>query len=149
MYSDVEWGGFCSALYKTYILNQVNSSVKLHNYLNVNEKSYRWKLAESRLCSYCFTEVESLAHLFCYCYIVKMFHFQIMEWAAELDAHLPYMYIYISELIVVYGNIEESDNWYLIGHLISLYKQLFLITEIKVLGILKHSSYICVWYKKI
>ena len=87
--------------------------------MNVNEKLYRWKLAESRLCSYCFTEVESLAHLFCDCYVVKNFYFQVMEWAKELDVHLPS----ISELIIVYSYIEESDNWYLISHLISLYKQ--------------------------
>ena len=28
-----------------------------------------------------------------------------------------------SELSIVYGYIEESDNWYLISHLIILFKQ--------------------------
>ena len=42
-----------------------------------------------------------------------------MEWAKELGVHLPY----ISELSITFGYIEESDNWYLISHLISLYKK--------------------------
>ena len=42
-----------------------------------------------------------------------------MEWAKELDVHLPSK----SELTFVYSYIEESVYWYLISHLISLYKQ--------------------------
>ena len=121
LYLNVEWSDVCSAIYKTSIdaRSREFQFKIIHNYLNVNEKLYRWKLAESRLCSYCFTEVESLGHLFCDCYVVKNFYFQVKEWAKELDVHLPS----ISELIIVYSYIEESDNWYLISDLISLYKQ--------------------------
>ena len=121
LYLNVEWSDVCSAIYKTSIDTRSREfQFKIiHNYLNANEKLYRWKLAESRLCSYCFTEVESLAHLFCDCNVVKKFYFQVMEWAKELDVHLPS----ISELIIVNSYIEESVYWYLISHLISLYKK--------------------------
>ena len=91
----------------------------IHNYLNVNDKLYKWKLVESRLGSFCFLEPETVTHFFYECFIVRNLYFQIMEWAKSLKVNLPIA----SELTIVYGYFDESENWYLISHLITLFKQ--------------------------
>ena len=78
-------------------------SFVLHN-LNVNDKLYKWKLIETCLCSYCFTEPETIAHLFCDCFIVKNFYFKVVEWMRSYHIYLPS----VSESSIVFGYFEGT-----------------------------------------
>ena len=118
---DIDWCELCSFIYKTSIdtSSREFQFKVMHNYLNTNDKLFKWKLVESRMCSFCFTEPETVTHLFSDCFVVKNFYFRIVEWARSLQIHLPVA----SERTIVYGYFEDSENWYLISHLINLFKR--------------------------
>jgi hypothetical protein len=103
VFEGVDWCNLCSSIYKTSIdtYSREFQFKVMHNYLNVNDNLYKWKLVETRLCSFCFMEPETVTHLFCECFVIRNFYYQIVEWAKSLNVNLP--------------NYSESENWYLIN----------------------------------
>ena len=87
----INWNTVCGNIYKTAIdtYSREFQFRIIHNYLNVNVKLYKWKLIETCLCSYCFTEPETIAHLFCDCFIVKNLYFKVVEWKRSYHIYLP------------------------------------------------------------
>ena len=91
------------------------------------------------LCSYCFTEPETVAHLFCDCFIVKNFYFKVVEWMRSYRIYLPS----VSENSIVFGYFQEAENWYLISHLINLFKQfVFANRNVESLNLLLFRSFV-------
>jgi hypothetical protein len=116
------WESACENIYKTSIDTYLrNFQYKIiHNFLPVNKKLYTWKLVDSPRCSYCFTEIETLEHLFCECSITKTFYLSIREWCKTFNVKLPQMNI----TTILYGFLPPNINNALVNSLILLYKQI-------------------------
>ena len=61
----------------------------LTNTLYLNERLFRFSIAESPLCSQCMQEKESIIHLFVTCRVTHNLWEQLCAWLSDLDIKLP------------------------------------------------------------
>ena len=61
----------------------------LNNILYTNKDLYRFKIKESPRCSFCFTHLETVEHIFVTCPESKNLYFRIVNWLNNFGIHLP------------------------------------------------------------
>ena len=93
----------------------------LNNILYLNEKLFKFKIADSPLCSLCKTENESMLHLFCECAVTSNLLEQFKLWVSDI---FHFGKIDIDPQTIIFGawNLKTSD-FILINHMILLFKR--------------------------
>ena len=93
----------------------------LNNILYLNEKLFKFKIADSPLCSLCKTENESMLHLFCECAVTSNLLEQFKLWVSDI---FHFGKIDIDPQIIIFGawNLKTPD-FILINHMILLFKR--------------------------
>ena len=94
---------------------------KILNILYLNEKLFKFKIADSPLCSLCKTENESMLHLFCECAVTSNLLEQFKLWVSDI---FHFGKIDIDPQIIIFGawNLKTPD-FILINHMILLFKR--------------------------
>ena len=93
----------------------------LNNILHLNEKSFKFRVVDSPLCSLCETENESVLHLFCTCVVTSNLLEQFKLWISDISL---FDNIDIDPQTIIFGawNINTPD-FILINHMILLFKR--------------------------
>ena len=78
----------------------------MHNILSVREKLYKWKITDTKVCSYCNEEEESVIHLFSECHAAKVLYRKIRQWAKEVGINMPVL----SPLLIYTGCDKDCVN---------------------------------------
>ena len=118
--NNFNWHEVCSNIYKTSVnhLSRVFQLKIVHDILPTNYKLYRWKVKDSPRCSYCFTENETLEHLFSECHVAITLYSRITEWALKCGIVLPKL-----DSTTLFGITSWSIDNALLNHILLLYKE--------------------------
>ena len=93
----------------------------LTNTLYLNERLFKFGIAESHLCSQCTQEKESIIHLIVTCRVTNNLWEQLCAWLSDLDIKLP-LPLEPQFLILGIWN-EKLENSSLVNHLILIFKR--------------------------
>ena len=91
-----------------------------HCTLYLNERLFKFGIAESRLCFQCTQDKESIIHLFVTCRVTNNLWEQLCAWLSDLDIKLP-LPLEPQFLILGIWN-EKLENSSLVNHLILIFK---------------------------
>ena len=120
-FGKVEWK-------KVYMLPRIvtiDSSLRslqykiLNNILYLNERLYKFNIADSPLCSLCGAYNESIKHLFCTCTVTQRLWDQLKSWM-----HVVISFPSSEPKTVILGLwSEKTSNYILINHIILIFKR--------------------------
>ena len=96
--------------------------------LYLNERLFKFGIAESPLCSQCTQEKESIIHLFVTCRVTNNLWEQLCAWLSDLDIKLP-LPLEPQFLILGIWN-EKLENSSLVNHLILIFKRYIYLKKI-------------------
>ena len=88
--------------------------------LATNRLLFKMNISPYELCTFCFTESESIQHLFWQCNISKNIWFQIFD---ELNIQEKFPSLEISEKTILFGHIGDEESNIFLNILIALIKQ--------------------------
>ena len=78
----------------------------INRILTTNTFLYKIKLADTKLCTFCKDEEESLTHIFCKCPIVKCFWNNILDW---LKGKCDHIYnLVLTDQLIIFGCSEQT-----------------------------------------
>ena len=93
----------------------------LTNTLYLNQRLFKFGIAESPLCSQCTQEKESIIHLFVTCRVTNNLWEQLCAWLFDLDIKLP---LPLEPQFLILGTWNEQlKNSSLMNHLILIFKR--------------------------
>ena len=90
----------------------------LNNIVFTNDKLFRFGLSQSRNCTFCNEEPESIEHLLSRCKVSSEFWKEVLSWLKDNNIIIESL----NEIGLFLGNFEKTEDFFIINHILLLGK---------------------------